>query len=242
MNGPTRAAGGDTTIPTVGIPTAPPLFEDLQALLRRLRLPHIRRHAPQVVATAKAQRWEPVEVLRALFGEKAAGRERSALVTRRAAGAFPAGKTFDARSPGASSIPAPTQQALRTLEWVHRQENLVVCGPSGTGKIVGLRERGLNVTKPILAVLDGPKALRRAVLDVFDHPVLARGQRFPPSATHWPQGQVRPSRSCRTRERSTARAPPLPSTAHHGRPAARHTIASPFPAHSHSIGATKKSW
>ncbi len=45
-----------------------------------------------------------------------------------------------------------------------------------TDLIVGLRERGLDVTKPILAVLDGSKALRRAVLDVFDHPVLARCQ------------------------------------------------------------------
>ena len=34
-------------------------------------------------------------------------------------------------TPTLSSIPAPTQQALRTLEWVHRRENLVVCGPSG---------------------------------------------------------------------------------------------------------------
>jgi putative transposase len=41
---------------------------------------------------------------------------------------------------------------------------------------VGLRERGLDVTTPILVVLDGSKALRRAVLDVFDHPVLARCQ------------------------------------------------------------------
>lgn len=41
---------------------------------------------------------------------------------------------------------------------------------------VGLRERGLDVTKPILAVLDGSKALRRAIIDVFDHPVLARCQ------------------------------------------------------------------
>ncbi|HEY8719671.1 IS256 family transposase, partial [Pengzhenrongella sp.] len=41
---------------------------------------------------------------------------------------------------------------------------------------VGLRERGLDVTKPILAVLDGSKALHRAVVDVFDHPVMARCQ------------------------------------------------------------------
>ena len=121
-------------VPTIGVPTAPPLPEDLEALLRRLRLPHIRRYAPDVVATAKAQRWEPVEVLRALFKEEAAGRERSALATRRATAGFPTGKTFDSWSPEASSIPAPTQQALRTLEWVHRRENLVVCGPSGTGK------------------------------------------------------------------------------------------------------------
>jgi putative transposase len=42
--------------------------------------------------------------------------------------------------------------------------------------LVGLRERGLDVTKPILAVLDGSKALHRAVADVFDHPVIARCQ------------------------------------------------------------------
>lgn len=45
-----------------------------------------------------------------------------------------------------------------------------------TELIVGLRERGLDVTRPVLAVLDGSKALRRAVLDVFDAPVLARCQ------------------------------------------------------------------
>ncbi|HEV7145939.1 MAG TPA: ATP-binding protein [Pedococcus sp.] len=142
----------EPAIPTVGIPTAPPLPEDLEALLRRLRLPHIRRHAPDVVATAKAQRWEPVEVLRALLTEEAAGRERSALATRRAAAAFPTGKTFDAWSPQTSSIPAPTQQALRTLEWVHRRENLVVCGPSGTGKTFLLEALGQHAVEQGLKV------------------------------------------------------------------------------------------
>src|SRR6266496_3069631 len=42
--------------------------------------------------------------------------------------------------------------------------------------LVGLRERGLDVTRPILVVIDGAKALRRAILDVFDHPVIARCQ------------------------------------------------------------------
>lgn len=42
--------------------------------------------------------------------------------------------------------------------------------------LVGLRERGLDVTHPILVVIDGSKALRRAVRDVCDHPVIQRCQ------------------------------------------------------------------
>jgi putative transposase len=42
--------------------------------------------------------------------------------------------------------------------------------------LVGLRERGLDTTRPILCVIDGAKALRRAVLDIFDHPVIGRCQ------------------------------------------------------------------
>src|SRR5680860_1207169 len=44
------------------------------------------------------------------------------------------------------------------------------------GLLVGLRERGLDVTRPILAVLDGAKALAAAVKEVFDAPVIARCQ------------------------------------------------------------------
>ena len=147
-----RAATRDSSVPVAGVPLAPPLPQDLEALLRRLRLPHIRAHAPEVIATARAQRWEPVEVLKALFTAEAAGRERSALATRRAAASFPTGKTFDAWDSGASSIPAPTQQALRTLEWVRRRENLVVCGPSGTGKTFLLEALGQHAVEQGLKV------------------------------------------------------------------------------------------
>jgi hypothetical protein len=51
-------------------------------------------------------------------------------------------------------------------------ENATVVGEL----LVGLRERGLEVTRPILVVIDGAKALRRAVDDVFDHPVIQRCQ------------------------------------------------------------------
>jgi DNA replication protein DnaC len=140
------------SVPTVGVPSAPPLPGDLEALLRRLRLPHVRRHAPEVLATAKAQRWDPTEVLKALLVEEAAGRDRSALATRRTTAGFPTGKTFHAWDPALSSIPAPTQQALRTLEWVHRRENLVVCGPSGTGKTFLLEALGQHAVEQGLRV------------------------------------------------------------------------------------------
>ena len=154
--------------------TAPPLPVELEDLLRKLRLPHIRRHAPEVVATAKAQRWEPVEVLKALFAEEVAGRERSALATRRAAAGFPTGKTFDAWQPEVSSIPAPTQQALRTLEWITRRENLVVCGPSGTGKTFFLEALGQQAVEA---------GMRVAWFRLEDLGVLIRAHRTDDSVT-----------------------------------------------------------
>jgi len=42
--------------------------------------------------------------------------------------------------------------------------------------LAGLRDRGLDTTRPILVVIDGAKALRRAITDVFDHPVVQRCQ------------------------------------------------------------------
>ena len=45
-----------------------------------------------------------------------------------------------------------------------------------TELLVDLRERGLDVTRPMLVGLDGSKALRKAVVDVLDHPVIQRCQ------------------------------------------------------------------
>ena len=113
--------------------------------MRQLKMPYARGLAPELFATAKAQRWEPVEVVKALLVEEVAGRGRSMLAHRRKAAGFPTGKTFAAWNPAISSIPAPTQQALQTLEWVQRRENLVVCGPSGTGKTFFLEALGQAV-------------------------------------------------------------------------------------------------
>ena len=45
-----------------------------------------------------------------------------------------------------------------------------------TDLLTGLRDRGLDTTRPILVVIDGAKALRTGVTRVFDHPVIARCQ------------------------------------------------------------------
>ncbi len=100
---------------TAAAPAPPPLDAALEQLLRRMRLPHMRRIAPEVLAVAKAQRWDPAEVLRALLAGEVAGRDRSALATRCARATFPTGKTFDAWDEQLSSVPAPTQAAPRTV-------------------------------------------------------------------------------------------------------------------------------
>jgi transposase-like protein len=63
-----------------------------------------------------------------------------------------------------------TKHPLALVEGATENATLV------TDLLVDLRERGLDVTRPILACLDGAKALHRAVTDVFDAPVIQRCQ------------------------------------------------------------------
>ena len=55
---------------------------------------------------------------------------------------FPDGQDVRRLEPRRVLDPAPTQHALPALEWVHRRENLVLCGPSGTGKTFLLEALG----------------------------------------------------------------------------------------------------
>src|SRR3954451_18795134 len=162
--------------------TSSALPEDLDRVLRRMRLPYLRNAAPEVLATARAQRWDPAEVLKVLLVEEVAGRERSALATRRAQAAFPTGKTFATWDPSVSSIPTPTQTALQTLEWIGRRENLVVCGPSGTGKTFFLEALGH------LAVEAG---LKVAWFSLEDLGILVRRHRADDSVTRAVQAILR---------------------------------------------------
>ncbi|MET8980074.1 ATP-binding protein [Streptomyces sp. NPDC004539] len=53
---------------------------------------------------------------------------------RRHSANFPTGKTLASWRAEDSTIPESTQNSLITLEWIGRAENLVIAGPSGTGK------------------------------------------------------------------------------------------------------------
>jgi DNA replication protein DnaC len=118
---------------TVKTPVPPPIPDQLDALLRRLRMPYVRKAAPEVIATAASQRWEPAEVLRVLLAEEAAGRDGD---DRDAPARVRAARRQDVRCLGRDRLAnsQDVQQALRTLESIGRAEALCVCGPSGTGK------------------------------------------------------------------------------------------------------------
>jgi len=114
--------------------TAPVLAADLEAGLRRLKLSAMRRVAPELLVTAKTQRWTPEEFLRTLVDAEITSRDESMTATRLKAATFPVIKTFDEFDVTASSIPAGTIDYLASLEWITAAENLALIGPAGTGK------------------------------------------------------------------------------------------------------------
>jgi DNA replication protein DnaC len=122
------------TAPAVVTAAAGDALDEAVTLTRRLRLPYLRKAAAEVIPAARAQRWDPAELLRVLLAEEAAGRDAATIRSRRRRAGFPRGKTFDSWEEARTAIARPTQQALRTLEWIDRRENLCICGPSGTGK------------------------------------------------------------------------------------------------------------
>ena len=160
-------------------PQPPPLPVELDLLFRRMRWPYMRKAAPEICATARAQRWDPAELLRVLFLEEIAGRDMATRRMRRRAAGFPAGKTFASWRDQDSRVPAPTLQALMTLEWVSPAENLAIWGPSGTGKThvcealgAAVIEKGMRVAWFTLESLTA--AIGRAKVDASVQRVVTR--------------------------------------------------------------------
>jgi DNA replication protein DnaC len=112
----------------------PPLAADLTAGLRRLKLAAMRRLAPELLVTAKTQRWSPEEFLRTLVDAEITARDESNARTRMKQATFPVTKRLDEFDVAASSIPQATFDYLASLEWIRAAENACLIGPAGTGK------------------------------------------------------------------------------------------------------------
>jgi len=112
----------------------PPLAADLTAGLRRLKLAAMRRLAPELLVTARTQRWNPEEFLRTLIDAEITSRDESNARTRMRQAAFPVTKTLEEFDVTASSIPKATFDYLASLEWIRGAENACFIGPAGTGK------------------------------------------------------------------------------------------------------------
>jgi DNA replication protein DnaC len=112
----------------------PTLAPDLAAGLRRLKLAAMRTLAPELLVTAKTQRWAPEELLRTLVEAEICARDASNTRHRLKAAAFPVAKTLEEFDVAASSIPRATFDYLASLEWITARENLCLVGPAGTGK------------------------------------------------------------------------------------------------------------
>jgi DNA replication protein DnaC len=113
---------------------APPLAPDLHAGLRRLKLAAMRTLAPELLLTAKTQRWAPEELLRTLVEAEITARDAAGARHRLKVAAFPVVKTLEEFDVAASSIPRATFDYLASLEWIGAHENLCLVGPAGTGK------------------------------------------------------------------------------------------------------------
>jgi DNA replication protein DnaC len=114
--------------------TPPPLAADLEAGLRRLRLSAIRTLSPELLVTAKTQRWKPEEFLRVLIEAEINSRDLSNARARMKVAAFPVAKTLEGFDVSASSVKQQTFDYLSSLEWIRANENLCLVGPAGTGK------------------------------------------------------------------------------------------------------------
>jgi DNA replication protein DnaC len=139
---------------------APALPLDLVESLRRLRLATMREQAADVLHTARTQRWATEDVLRALLEAEIASRDAANRRIRLKQAGFPVPKTLEAFNVPDSSIPRPTFDYIASLEWVDAKENLLLIGPSGTGKshaLVGCGaravERGMKVRYVVAADL-----------------------------------------------------------------------------------------
>ena len=88
----------------------PPLPVDLNEGLKRLKMAAMRPLAPELLVTAKTQRWKPEEFLRTLVEAEIAARDASNVRTRMRQAAFP----VDQDASTSSTSPRPRSHPPRS--------------------------------------------------------------------------------------------------------------------------------
>src|SRR4051794_24150436 len=107
----------------------------------------MRRLAPELLVTAKTQRWKPEEFLRTLIEAEIASRDESNLPTRMRKATFPFAKRLEEFDGPPSSTPPATFDCLASLEGIRASENVCLMGPAGTGKSHTLIALGIAVVE-----------------------------------------------------------------------------------------------
>lgn len=109
---------------------------DLQLLAKALRLPSVALHCETLAQTAENDGWSVRRYLHALLSEELAGRHNRRIERLLQNAQLPIGKTmatFDF-----SAIPTLNKRTCLALAdnatWVEQGHNLILFGPSGTGK------------------------------------------------------------------------------------------------------------
>lgn len=217
---------------------APALAPDLVAALKRLKLSRVRALAPEVLATAKIQRWAPEEALRTLVEAEIAGRDEANQANRLRLVGFPVTKTLEQFERAHSSIASPRLDYLASLEWIAGAENLGLIGPAGTGKshllvalghaavAEGKRVRYLAAAEPVEALYRGmaDNSAGRVIDGLLRHDLVivdesASRPLMPPAHSccfaSWPPPMSAARSGSRARRLRGVRA--LPARAHHGR-------------------------
>ena len=158
----------------------------------------MRRLAPELLVTAKTQRWTPEEFLRTLVEAEITARDASNTRTRLRLAGFPVTKTLDTFDVAVSSIPAATFDYLASLEWIPAAENVCLIGPAGTGKSHMLLALGEA------AVEAGHRVRYFTAADLVDTLYRGTGRQQRRTRHHHPAPQ-RPDPGRRTRLRAAGR-------------------------------------
>ena len=147
---------------------APPLAADLTEGLRRLKLAAMRRLAPELLLTAKTQRWAPEELLRTLVEAEISARDASNARTRLKNAAFP----VTPQDPGGVRLAVSS----------------VPCGHLRLPGLAGMDHHAAE--KPVPGQFVGPSTGKSHLLVALGAAAVAAGHKVPASC---PPSSPRPS-------------------------------------------------